>query len=129
MRAFVLALLVLGSAARAETLDPALKAYLAKFADMAGRGAADAMAKVTRFPLKNQVYQEPAAVSAAGFKHHFQVNGYRNLAGCLKSTPPKRASGPGAELGEWEVDCEGSVFHFAQEGAAWLHSGFENVNE
>ena len=124
---FVLALA--SSAAQAAGTDPALKAFLAKFADMAAHGAADSMAKVTRFPLRNQVYQEPTEISAAGFKHHFDKDGYRQLSDCLKSTPPQRASGEGAKLGEWEVDCGGNVFHFAREGDGWRHTGFENVNE
>ena len=52
--------------AQAATVDPALKAFLAKFADMAARGAAGSMAEVTRFPLKNAVYQEPNAISRGG---------------------------------------------------------------
>jgi hypothetical protein len=125
---FLTGLLVV-SAARAEAPEASLKAFLAKFADMAARGAADAAAKVTRFPLKNDVYQQPRTVSAAGFKHHFKSNSYPELADCLKTTPPRRAPGPKAEPDEWEVDCDGNIFHFARVGGAWRHSGFENVNE
>src|SRR4051794_20524836 len=124
----LIGLLAIG-AARAEAPDASLKAFLAKFADMAGRGAADAVAKVTRFPLKITVYQQPVAVSAAGFKHHFKLNSYPELAGCLKKTPPQPAPARSAGLGEQEVDCDGNIFYFAREHGAWRHSGFENVNE
>ena len=122
------ALLTVG-AAQAAASDPSLKAFLGKFADMASHGAVASMAKVTRFPLKNEVYQQPGAISPSGFKHHFQLNGYPTLAACLKATPPQRATNRSADLGEWEVDCDGNIFHFARDGDAWRHSGFENVNE
>ena len=116
-------------AAQAGALDPTLSVFLAKFADMARRGAADSMADVTRFPLKNAVYQEPTAISRAGFKHHFQLNSYPTLAGCLKTKRPERAASGNAGLGEWVVDCDGNAFYFANVGGQWRHSGFENVNE
>ena len=125
--AFALALTAF--AAEAAGPDPALGAFLAKFADMAARGATDSMARVTRFPLRNRVHQQPDRVSAAGFKHHFMINGFRELAACLKSTSPQRVAGRNVEAGEWEVDCDGNVFYFAQEGGGWRFSGFENVNE
>ena len=128
MRAFaLLAALVVTSAAAAP--DPALRAFLAKFADVAAHGAADGMAKLTRFPLKNRVYQQPERIRAAAFKSQFAVNGFRDLAACLKTTPPQPASGPSADLGAWAVDCNGSVFYFARAGADWRFTGFENVNE
>jgi len=125
----LLAFLVPAAAASAAGPEPALKAFLAKFADMAAQGAADSMAKSTRFPLINEVYQAPPKVSAAGFKHHFEKNGYRNLAACLKTTPPQPVKGASARLGDWEVDCNGNNFYFAREGGVWKHTGFENVNE
>jgi hypothetical protein len=124
-----LALAVLAPVAQAAWPDSALKAFLAKFADMAAHGAADSMAKVTRFPLRNRVYQAPERISAAGFKHHFELNRFRELAGCLKSTPPRRADSGSADLGEWIVECDGNNFYFAQDGGGWRFSGFENVNE
>lgn len=125
--ALVLAVAALG--AEAATPDPALKTFLAKFADLAAHGAADTMAKVTRFPLRNRVYQAPERVNAAGFKSYFALNSFRELAGCLKSTPPQHAQTRHADLGEWLVDCDGNIFYFAQYSGGWRFSGFENVNE
>ncbi len=126
--AFLMALMAARSALAA-TPEPPQKAFLAKFADMARRGAADSMADITRFPLKNAVHQEPSAISRAGFKHHFQLNAYPALAGCLKTKTPERAASGNSGLGEWVVDCEGNLFYFANVGGQWRHSGFENVNE
>lgn len=119
--------LTLGAEAAAP--DPGLRAFVAKFADMAARGAADAMGKVTRFPLRNRVYQQPGRIAAAEFKNNFTTNSFRELAACLKRTPPQRAAGSSADLGDWEVDCDGNIFYFAKDGAGWRFSGFENVNE
>lgn len=124
-----LPLCVVALAAEAAAPDAALKTFLAKFADMAAHGASDSVAKVTRFPLKNRVYQEPERISAAGFKQYFAHNGFRELAGCLKNTPPQSAKSKDADLGEWVVDCEGSRFYFAQDGGGWRFTGFENANE
>jgi len=118
-----------GLAAGAANLDRELKAFLGKFADMAAHGAADSMAKVTRFPLRNRVYQAPEKISAGGFKHQFAENRFREFASCLKSTRPQPAARDSADLGEWAVDCDGSVFYFAREGDRWRFTGFENVNE
>ena len=124
-----LALAVAAHGAQAAAPDPALKAFLAKFADMAAHGAADSMAKVTRFPLRNEVYQAPERISAAGFKHHFELNRFREMAGCLKTTPPQRAGAENVKLGEWIVECDGNNFYFAKTDDGWRFSGFENVNE
>ena len=121
--------LMAAASAQAGAPDPSLQSFLAKFADMAARGAADSIAQVTRFPLKNAVYQAPGAISRSGFKHHFQINSYSHFTACLKTTPPQRASSRSAGLGEWVVDCDGSLFYFADVGGQWRHSGFENVNE
>ena len=127
--ALVLALVLASFAAEAAEPDPALKAFLTKFAIMAERGAVDAMVKVTRFPLKNRVYQEPDRINATGFERHFKLNRFDELASCLKATPPRRAEGRDSDLGAWEVDCDGNIFYFAQEGGGWRFTGFENANE
>lgn len=119
----------LAFAAFAAEPDAALKTFLAKFADMAAHGASDAMAGLTRFPLRNRVYREPERIGAAGFGHYFARNGFRDLAACLKTTPPQAAARRDAELGSWQVDCNGNIFYFAKDGVGWRFTGFENVNE
>ena len=126
---FAFALICAPLAVEAAGPDPALKVFLAKFADIAGRGAADSMAQATRFPLRNRVYQQPDRISAAGFKRHFTLNAFRELAPCLKTTPAQPARRASAELGSFEVDCDGNIFYFAQDAGVWRFSGFENVNE
>ena len=122
--------LTLGSfAAQAAGADLGLKAFVAKFADMASHGAVDSMARVTRFPLRNRVFRQPERISAAGFKREVTLNAFADLAPCLKTTPAKPAQGRSAELGAFAVDCDGNIFYFAQDGGAWVFSGFENVNE
>ena len=117
------------TAAAAAALDPAPKAFLAKFADIAAQGAVDPMTKVTRFPLKNRVFQQPERIGPAEFPRYFARNGFRELATCLKTTPPRRVGKAGADLGDWVVDCDGNSFYFAREGGDWRFTGFENANE
>ena len=126
----LLTALALGTtAAAAASPDPALTRFLSPFADMAAHGAADAMAKVTRFPLRNRVFHEPERIGAAGFKLYFAQNHFRDLADCLKREAPKRVGARDADLGEWRVECDGNLFYFAKDPGGWRFSGFENVNE
>ncbi len=127
--ALLVPIFMLPLVASAAEPDASLKIFLARFADMAAHGEADSMAKLTRFPLRNRVYQAPDRIGAAGFRRYFTRNGFRELAPCLKAGPPQRAKGRSADPGEWEVDCDGNVFSFVREGEGWRFSGFENVNE
>ena len=64
---------------------------------------------------------------------HIDRNSMSIIAARARQTsrppPPARAASHSIKLGEWEVDCNGNIFHFARDGSAWRHSGFENVNE
>jgi hypothetical protein len=109
--------------------DPALKTFLAEFSAALGRGGADGVVGLTHFPLKNSAYQQPKAIAKGAFKSHFGFLKGAEFAACLKSTAPQRATAESRGLGDWVVDCDGNVFHFAQFDGQWRYSGYENVNE
>jgi hypothetical protein len=120
---------VLATAAYAAAPDPALKTFLAGFSDALRRGALEAAAGMTHFPIQNDVYQDSKTINRAEFKRHFGMIKEAGFAACLAKTAPKKAGADSRRLGDFDVDCDGNVFYFRKFEGQWRYSGFENVNE
>ena len=135
MKRFALATILLIAATPSMAADkpPAeLVAAREAFAAAVVKGDAAAAAKLSSFPLKNDVYREPKSIPEAKFASSMKV--YAELKACLKSTPlrPAATKGKSKAAGatpDWELDCDGNILRFGLRNGQWLHTGYENVNE
>ena len=125
--ALALAALVPVPASSAEKPPPELVKVRAAFAAAAKAKDLAALEALIAFPLANEVYQEPAAVTRPAFRK--KLAEYAELAPCLASEPltPDADTAKSAKL--WLVDCNGIEFFFGQRGGKWLHVKFGNINE
>lgn len=141
MRTLLIApLLVLAgtaAAGAAESVPPGLDAARKALADAAAAKDVKAVARLARFPLIVDVWQEPPKVTAKQFgQGHLAAyfgDGDSGIVTCIGSGPivrndPKESTGE-AFGKSWRADCDGNSYFFAERGGSWRFIGYQNSNE
>jgi hypothetical protein len=123
------AIVLLASCVSAAEKPPAeLQALRATFATAIEKNDSAAAAKLTRFPLRNEVYRGPKSIPEAKFGSVMKE--YVHMKDCIKTSPlglaPAKRAGAAHE---WVIDCDGNLLYFGQKDGQWRHTGYENINE